>query len=65
MPLQLLSERKEVERQNSARRASFEYFGTAIDITEQKRAEEMLRQARDKLAQFASLAELSAAVAHE
>jgi PAS domain S-box-containing protein len=45
-----------------------EYLGTMIDITEQKRAEDTLRQARDKLAQaskIAAAAELSASVAHE
>ena len=45
-----------------------EYIGTVIDRTEQKLADDALRQARHKLAQasrIATVAELSASVAHE
>src|SRR6185436_14478926 len=45
-----------------------EWYGVSIDIDDEVRAQEALRQASDKLAQgtqAASLAELSASIAHE
>jgi PAS domain S-box-containing protein len=45
-----------------------EFFGTVIDITEQKRAEEGLRRARADLAhvsRLTTLGEMSASIAHE
>jgi PAS domain S-box-containing protein len=45
-----------------------EFVGTGMDVTEQVRSEEELRNAREKLAQaskIASFAELSASIAHE
>jgi len=44
------------------------YIGSCIDVTEQKRAEEALQEARDKLAHVTrtqAMGELAAAIAHE